>query len=652
MKYQAYHLFFFFLLLLFSGTSSAQELKLKVFTEIPGRDSSVHYHCRVRPVGDTAWKEVFVLETKSKTVSSKEQQQTTKYTEHLSNWTASWISFEFAGTAVEVEISKANGNPIQKAKVRPEGHASAARIENRKAYVTFEDPANVNVDIDGQLEDQYTGMGYSGPPVNSMSIFANPIYHEPDTNHSKVYALEPGEAIPDRSVFDTLYFKPGVHEIGVPYPVNSYKTYYIPGDAVVHGTLRFGSTTSNVSVYGSGVLSGENITREEYGDDNARPIHGTANTARFEGIVIPDPAHHTVILGNSSSDPQKANVFDRVKILGWRVNGDGIHMFSNGEVVNCFIRTQDDATYYSRTVHIHKTVFWNDFNGAVVRVVKGDNTAGTSSFKDNVVIYHRASWHYWSGGRVVAFRDAGPGKTIKNVLIRNILIEDPFPAFPPFWFTMDATGDGTLKQVMENVWIENVYQQYPGVSSSQDETFGKPRNTMQGLNTNNKFSNITFKHCYFNGKWLGSFEDGDFAVNDYIQNITFIEKSLVVVSLAVQHNRGGTVSGAGQYSMGEEIVLKAYSDPGYMFSGWTNAEGDTVSEDPLYAVTLDNDLDLTAHFERLPDLSTVVFATNCGGAAYEATDGTLYSADQLFSGGGIYPTSPETYSIGGTEENV
>jgi hypothetical protein len=71
----------------------------------------------------------------------------------LANWTASWIAFEFSGTPVEVEISKVGGAPINKAMVRPVGHASAARIENGKAYVIFDKPSNVNVDIDGQLED-------------------------------------------------------------------------------------------------------------------------------------------------------------------------------------------------------------------------------------------------------------------------------------------------------------------------------------------------------------------------------------------------------------------------------------------------------------------------------------------------------------------
>lgn len=622
-------------LIYFSDDVHSQVSKLKTFPDIPGRDSSKHYTCRVREAGSDQWKPSFVLQTMSKPdVTKEDQQTTTKYTEALAGWTASWISFEFSGTSVVVEISKNSGEPIQKAMVRPVGHASAAEIIDGKAYVRFDEPANVNVDIDGQMEDTYTGMGYNGPPIHTISIFANPVYHEPDTTNSNVYALEPGEAIPQRSAWDTLYFTPGIHEIGVPHIMESYESYYIPGDAVVHGTLRSSWGTSDITVYGSGTLSGEKITRAVYGDEESRPIHGSGQSAKFAGIVIPDPAYHTVIYDNSSNSPQNVNIFDNLKILGWRVNGDGIHTFRNGEVVNCFIRTQDDASYYSRTVKIHNSVFWNDWNGAVVRIVKGDEVEGTSSFEDNVVIYHRANWHYWDGGRVIAFRDAGPGKTIKNVLVKNILIEDPFPAFPPFWFTMDPEGDGTKEQVMENVRIEKVYQEHPGVRGDQDSQRGKPRNTMMGLNAKNKFSNITFKHCYYNGKWLGSFEDGDFKVNEFIENITFRDTSTFYISL--KNTKGGTVYGSGAYQYGNEVTIKAFSNLGYRFAGWTTNSGDTISNDPLYTFIINDDIELTANFVWLANTKNIVFATNCGGLAYEASDGTPYATDNKFVNGYLY----------------
>ena len=116
--------------------------------------------------------------------------------------------------------------------VRPVGHASAATVSNGKIYVTFNQAANINVDIDGQMEDQYTGMGYTGPPVHTISIFANPVFKKPILTNPRVYQLNPGDAIPANTTWDTLVFNPGIHRIGTPYEIASNKVLYIPGDVM------------------------------------------------------------------------------------------------------------------------------------------------------------------------------------------------------------------------------------------------------------------------------------------------------------------------------------------------------------------------------------------------------------------------------------
>ena len=245
----------FLFLLFFYTIANAQQLI--VYTDIPGRAQSDHYQCRVREVGTSDWQSAFVLQT-----NNKPETYDNGYKDDLYGWTASWINFEFENTSVEVEIAKVDGTPITSAKVRPTSKASAAEIINGKAYVIFDNPANINVDINGQLEDQYTGMGYDGDPVHTISIFANPVIDKPDINDPNVYALEPGEAIPDASQWSTLYFKPGIHSIAVPYILQSNKNFYIPGDAIVHGTIHTideWGATQNISVYGYGALSGENI---------------------------------------------------------------------------------------------------------------------------------------------------------------------------------------------------------------------------------------------------------------------------------------------------------------------------------------------------------------------------------------------------------
>ena len=55
--------------------------------------------------------------------------------------------------------------------------------------------------------------------------------------------------------------------------------------------------------------------------------------------------------------------FKWVKILGWRNNGDGIAQGANGIVEDCFMRTQDDATYVKGR-GVRRVVYWQDVNGS------------------------------------------------------------------------------------------------------------------------------------------------------------------------------------------------------------------------------------------------------------------------------------------------
>lgn len=142
-------------LFIVSNALVAQELI--TYTDIPARDASEYYKCRVRQIGSSDWKDAFVLQTTCKYNPKSDGGENNAYFPKLEGWTASWIAFEFSGTPVEVEISKVSGEPITKAMVRPVGDASEAKITDGKAYVTFSKPANINVDIDGQMEDQYTG---------------------------------------------------------------------------------------------------------------------------------------------------------------------------------------------------------------------------------------------------------------------------------------------------------------------------------------------------------------------------------------------------------------------------------------------------------------------------------------------------------------
>lgn len=499
--------------------------ELIVYSRIPGRAPSDHYRCRISFEGDVETSEAFVLQTKAP-VSNR----VNGYFQNTRNWTASFINVEFSGAPLVVEISRVTGEPITKAKVRPEGANQSVVVRDGKVFLTIREPMHISVDVDGQMEDRYTGMGYDGPPVHSMLVFANPVIHDrPVLGEPGVLAAKPGAMPPKDGSWKTLCFMPGVHDVGLAFPIGSRQSVYIPGDAVVHGTFRVvedGGKARNARLFGYGVISGERIayigrmgmSKEERA--KGRPLDGAAADSRFEGVTFIDPSYHTVHIWGAIAEAP--NTFANLKILGWRANGDGINAFAFSTIKNCFVRTSDDSFYLGRNVHISDTVIWNDSNGASIRLCGAPNQGGErSSFTNINVIYHRARWHYWSGGRVISFRGAGPGATIRNVLVDNVVVEDPRPAFPPFYFTMEQEAPVETRQVMENIVIQNVVQHHPGVTAGLDENRGRPRNTMLGLNEDNTFSNITFRNCRYRGKVIRSFSDGDFKTNEFVHDIRF-----------------------------------------------------------------------------------------------------------------------------------
>lgn len=499
-----------------SLTISAQ--KLITYANIPGRTASDQYICKVKfeKEKDTKWRDAFVLQTRAK---EKTEDPENAYYDILRGFTASWISFEsdFKGDNVVVEIAKKDGSPITKAMVRPVDEASSAIIKNGKAYITFSKPANVNVDINGQLEDNYTGFGYKGERVHTISLFANPVFDKPDTKDTSVQILHPNEDINKiGNNWKTLIFAPGVHEIGLSYKLKSNQTVFIPGDAVVKGTMhpknKWGKeATKNFKIYGSGTFSSEHIVRHPDDDDNkaVKPFTYQTEGAHLEGFVVVDPAFHTFNMGHTG-DANNINVYKNLKILAWRKNSDGVNAFRNSEVSNCFFRVQDDAFYLgAENVNQHHNTVWTDANGAVL-FLQNIKDGSTCKFNDVKVIYQRSQWHWWNGGRIVSFRSLRPGNSLNNVHVKNIFVEDPLPAFPPFYGRIEKKGNSLDKVPIKNVVFENIVQLHDGVSSSLDNEKGKPRNTLTGLDENRQIQNITFKNCYFIGKPITSFDSANF----------------------------------------------------------------------------------------------------------------------------------------------
>ena len=199
---------------------------------------------------------------------------TTGVFNHLANWSNSYVNFEMKpGINVEVKITKLFGDPISKAVVRPVTAAHTYSLSEGVVKVIINKPVLFTVDINGQMDDQDTGRlpeggQYEGPPIHTVTIFANPFISKPSLDDPGVYQVNPGDEAPTEGQWHTLYFLPGLHDVGLDFLIHANKSYYIPGEAVVYGTLskeeKDGEVGENIRIFGHGTLSGDRLPHPNF----------------------------------------------------------------------------------------------------------------------------------------------------------------------------------------------------------------------------------------------------------------------------------------------------------------------------------------------------------------------------------------------------
>jgi len=430
---------------------------INVYDRVPGLEPSPYYSFRARTIGSEPgeWQDTFSLVTEC---TVEKFCNTSHFYDQLKGWSNTYINFEMdQGENVEIEITKLWGDPIIKAVVHPSTAAEDCQVANGKAIVRINHTGLFTVDINGQMDEQDTGKTpagpfYSGPPIHTLTIFANPILEgKPDLSDEGVRQVKPGETAPSDGDWHTLYFLPGLHDVGVSFPVHSGKRYYIPGDAVVYGTLNNGDNWfdgRNIRIFGHGTLSGDKLPHPAYASPalpsnenwTYDPIYiSGAGSTSVEGITIANSAHHSLMLGYVY-DPESPTDIRWVKIFTWRQNGDGINPFGNALVEDCFIRTQDDSMYVNGR-GIRRVVFWNDCNGStfvLTPIGSEDFSSHPLVIEDCTVVYARAMWHKWSGGRLFSMRPKGGGSGGNTVTFRNIVVEDPRPTLQHFMIAMQG----------------------------------------------------------------------------------------------------------------------------------------------------------------------------------------------------------------------
>ena len=506
-----------------------------VVVDVPGRPASSHFSADLLFNG--SWVQVYVFETIAK--ESEKAPNSNGYFSHIANWTASWVSSQLLGNApLLLRVRRINGSPITSAIVHPA--SSGARVVNISAVegvlITVNHPARIAVDFDGTMDSTDTGPSFSGPPRHTFCWFVDAQVALPNISAPNTWLVNPGDPWPtslDPTTWPTVVLAPGVHRFATTSPFNwtiknltAQTRYFLCAGAVVHTALLGGAGSwgqNGIVVDGFGVLSGEEMSRETSTSVNASPqgiVFSGLRNASLLGVTLVDFPNHHIILGQFAGD-----VLRNVKVLGWRANGDGLHVFSSWNVSDMFLRTQDDSMYLDcgggSSTTFERITTWNDANGvAFLFSPSGGSVENGVVLHDSDAIYSRTSWYWWGPNTVFVQRGVADGQVMSGVLVDDVRIEDPLPAFNPFRLDVFPSDGSPVPASFSfrNIMFRNIVaKNFSTIRANQDQQ-PLPRgipNTIFAASSTCNISNVSFENVTLAG----------FSMQDLIRDTTVFNLS-------------------------------------------------------------------------------------------------------------------------------
>jgi hypothetical protein len=392
----------------------------------------------------------------------------------------SWTTFSFSGS-VTVEVRLLNQNKVSltnAVKILPSRYGIAPAIVGDVIRFTLTKPGQCSVEIGDE--------GYK----NGLMIFANPAEtHIPDTSSGAFRVLRNAKTADLSSLpsqYSGIYFRRGVHDIGVYHVPPQVKNIYFEEGSWIYGALIMDGNP-NVKIYGRGVLSGANL---DYRESHSIEAINQSDNIQLEGIVIADPKYFAVRLIG------KYNIVNWVKVIGgWTYNCDGIAAFEGSKVSNCFIWANDDnIKVYRNNISFSDCVCWQLNNGGIIQLSWGNGSA-TDVTISRIDILH-AEWNNDEVNRGVVscvgdkFAEGGMYGLQKNWIIEDIVTETPVPLI--FRISPNAASPNEIHGMVFKNW---------NVKMDLSKGFS---NYIIAADPLHKFDGVVFDHVVFNGTQLSS----------------------------------------------------------------------------------------------------------------------------------------------------
>jgi hypothetical protein len=405
-----------------------------------------------------------------------------------------WVNFSFSSrVTIQVRVLDRRKIPMDgPVKVFPSAYGVTPVVDGNIVRFTLTRPGQYSVEIGAD--------GYK----NGLLIFANPPEDDrPDPASGNYFLLT--NAIPSKvnsvpASCSGLYFRSGVHDIGVYHVPAQIKNIYLEPGAWVYGAFVMDGN-SGVKIFGRGVLSGARL--------NYRQSHMVeailSDRIDLEGIVIADTKYFAVrFLGTN-------NTVEWVKIVGgWTYNTDGIAAFAGSRVAHCFIWANDDSLKpYRDDLTISDCVIWQLNNGAVIQLGWGNARASNITISNVDVL--RAEWNNNAANRGILscigdkFATGGMFGSHRSFLIENVVTETPVP------FIFNIRPNPTSPERIHGMILKNwniamdMNRRYP--------------NYIECADANNKFDGFVFDDFALNGTKLTEsnwIQAGHFVVTNFV----------------------------------------------------------------------------------------------------------------------------------------
>lgn len=393
--------------------------------------------------------------------------------------TAAFAYFDFEDS-VNVEVIF--GGKIYSAELRPRSRMLSYTKHDNQLFFTLKKPENLIIEINENIK--------------------RPLF---------IFAGRPETDVPDRKDKNVIWFKTG--KVYYPGTINleSGKTIYIEGGAVVKGSI-IANGAKNIRICGRGVLDGSIFKKGE-----KRMIQLTrCENVKVEGIIITESRHWTnpLTLCNHVK-------YENVKVVSGNDWDDGIDIVSSKNILisGCFIQSKDDCiaikggvTYFVNeymphfnveNVIIENCVLWNEIwgNGLEIGFETRVDSIKNIIFRNCDIVHAESEWE----GAAISIHN-GDRAVISDITFENIRIEEGLFTLFDFRILSSKYSKDKQRGKIENVLFRNIDINIPVL----------PKSIFEGFDETYSIKNVVFQDVRINGKpiekpeelnWSGKFSD-------------------------------------------------------------------------------------------------------------------------------------------------